>query len=166
MRWPKLTHWLVPFDQIFDVNRSTKENGRITGRNDGGKASRGLRKGTLRCLFPGTTTVKRLRSSCFKVDFHYRDIFTRVKFKGVNEIETMHGCSRVDIKVEPRSPFVSAWPFIQCLYFVYASRFYVRLQNWVVTSHHKYGILRSSLRRRRVLKHGTPECRNTGTPEY
>ena len=24
--------------------------------------------------------------------------------------------------------------------FIYASKFYVRLQNWVVTSHHQYGI--------------------------
>ena len=115
---------MAPFDQIFDVNRSAKENGRITRRKDGGEARGGLRKRTLTCLFPGTTTFKRLRH------------FTRA-----NEIETMHGCSRVDIKVEPHSPFMFTRGLsYNASDFIYASKFYVRLQNWVVTSHHQYGI--------------------------
>ena len=37
-----------------------KKKRRITGSNDRGKMSGGLRRGTLRRLFPGTTAVKRL----------------------------------------------------------------------------------------------------------
>ena len=56
-----------------------------------------------------------------RVDFQYRVIFTRV-----NKIEAMYGKSRVNVKVEPCSISLLRGPFIHCLYFTYACKFYVR----------------------------------------
>ena len=46
-----------------DLDFGWPRKGRITGSNDRGKMSGRLRRGTLRRLFPGTSTVKRLRRS-------------------------------------------------------------------------------------------------------
>ena len=46
-----------------DLDFGWPRKGRITGSNHRGKMSGRLRRGTLRRLFPGTSTVKRLRRS-------------------------------------------------------------------------------------------------------
>ena len=59
----------------------------------------------------------------------YMHKYVHVHFTLVNKKETMYGKLRVHVKVEPRSTLcLRLASCINCLYFIYAHNFYVRIR--------------------------------------